>query len=45
MSVVPEPAARKARVDAAPRIALIHALFHSIAPVNATRSRGWTACA
>jgi aspartate/glutamate racemase len=32
------------QVNAAPRIALIHALAHSIAPVNAELDRSWPAC-
>jgi len=32
------------QVDTAPRIALIHALAHSIAPVNAELDRSWPGC-
>jgi Asp/Glu/hydantoin racemase len=31
-------------VDAAPRVALIHALLHSIAPINAEFDRAWPDC-
>jgi hypothetical protein len=32
------------QVDAAPRIALIHALAHSVAPINAEFERAWPEC-
>ena len=31
-------------MDAAPRVALIHALMHSVAPINAEFERAWPEC-